>query len=197
MAINYTGGLNFTGSAKGDTNWDATEDIVKTKISGHGHTGSGDGKQIDTSSLADNAVSGAKIRLADNVALRSRNFAGNADVDLIKLDTANLVALPNQTRFGMTPQSITSTGASWTVANNLIELSNAGAATATINVPTAAQVGQPVFVTNIGAGTWTVTLTGQNASFDVATIVTKGSMVLIPIGSTTWAVIPGGGCTLA
>lgn len=45
--------------------------------------------QILRKFIADNAVNGAKIRLNNNETLRARNAANTADVDLLKLDTAN------------------------------------------------------------------------------------------------------------
>ncbi len=197
MPISYTGGISFSGPSAGDTNWHSVVDLIYTKISAHDHTGSGMGLQIATGALASDSVTAPKILLANNAALRARNAAASADVNLLKLSTGDITQLTNTMAFASTVQAITAAAGAFTVSSNLVTLSNAGAATATINVPTAAQAGQPVLVTNIGVGDYVVTITGRPAASDVATLVASGSMMLLPISTTTWAVIPGGGCTLA
>lgn len=47
--------------------------------------------QIVTKFIADNNVTGAKIRLGNNETLRARNAANTADVDLLKLTAGNLL----------------------------------------------------------------------------------------------------------
>jgi hypothetical protein len=196
MPTSYTSGLNFTAPSQGDTNWASTQDTANAAISAHDHTGGGKGLQIATAAIATNAVTDTKIRLANNAALRARNAAGSADVDLIKVNTSDAAVLPAVTSFGVAAQSPAS-GATISITSNFLNLSSAIGATLTINVPTAAQAGQPVFVFVSGAGTWDVTITGRPVGSDVATMGQYGSMILFPIGTTTWAAIPGGGCTLA
>jgi hypothetical protein len=216
MTTSYTGGLNFDGPSAGETANFSTLDARNVKISAHDHTGSGMGVQIAAGAIADgavttvkiadlavttgkiaaDAVTGAKILLPNNTSLRARNAVSSADIDIIKVNTDDVVELPTVTKFGAT-QAITAAASNATISKNLVTLSNAGASALTINVPTAAKNGQPVLVTNIGAGTYTVTITGRPAASDVATIVQYGSMLLVPIETTTWAAIPGGGCSLA
>jgi len=47
--------------------------------------------QISQKFIQNDAVNGAKIRLNNNQTLRARNAANNADVDLLRLDTGNLL----------------------------------------------------------------------------------------------------------
>jgi hypothetical protein len=56
--------------------------------------------QIQTKWLADDAVNDLKIKLRNNQALRARNAADTADVDLIKLNASNEVVLPAGTKLG-------------------------------------------------------------------------------------------------
>lgn len=55
--------------------------------------------QIVKRGIAQNAVDGTKIRLTNNEALRSRNFANTADLQLLKANTSDLA------EFGVKPQS--------------------------------------------------------------------------------------------
>ena len=59
------------------------------KIAEHDHSGSGNGTQLGTGSIAADAITGAKIRLDNDEYLRSRNFANSADINMIKIDTAD------------------------------------------------------------------------------------------------------------
>lgn len=89
----YSGGLNGTWPVKGDTNWDSVVDVFLTTLSSHGHTGTGDGVQIATAAIAANAVTDTKIRLANQAALRGRNSAGSADVNIAKVNASDHVEL--------------------------------------------------------------------------------------------------------
>lgn len=84
-----SGGLTLTLPERGQTNWyqkiyDAVEDISE-----HDHTGSGKGLQIQTAAIANNAVDGTKIRLANDVAIRARNASNTADIELLKLNSSD------------------------------------------------------------------------------------------------------------
>lgn len=50
--------------------------------------------------IANNAIDASKIKLLNDQALRSRNAADNADVDLIKLDTSDNIILANDAFIG-------------------------------------------------------------------------------------------------
>lgn len=81
-------GLTLTIPSAGEVNYPETfSTTFATPISQHQHTGSGDGAQLVTDSIAANAVTAAKIRFDNNEFFRARNAANSADVDLIKLDT--------------------------------------------------------------------------------------------------------------
>ena len=61
-------GINLTLPTTGTSNWGTTlKNTTWTKISEHGHTGSGDGAQLVTNSYANLSVTSAK--LAKNIAL--------------------------------------------------------------------------------------------------------------------------------
>jgi hypothetical protein len=56
--------------------------------------------QIIKKFLASDAVDGSKIKLQNGEALRARNFADSADIDLIKLDASNDVIFPSTPKVG-------------------------------------------------------------------------------------------------
>lgn len=86
--INF--GLSLTVPTRNETNWqDSFRSGVAVPISEHDHTGSGNGVQIGSNALSANAVTDDKIRLRNNQPLRALNAAGNADVNLLKLDSSN------------------------------------------------------------------------------------------------------------
>lgn len=89
MSTNYTGGLNFTWPTKGDLNWDGNVDTSLTRISGHDHSGGGNGTQLTTSAIANDSVTGVKIRLANAEYLRGRNTANSADVNLVRVTASS------------------------------------------------------------------------------------------------------------
>jgi hypothetical protein len=82
-------GLTLTFPSEGQRNWYQVFYDYTSAISSHDHTGGGKGVPIGTNAIAANALTGAKIRLANNESLRARNAANSADVDLFKLDTSN------------------------------------------------------------------------------------------------------------
>lgn len=92
MSKSYTGGLNFTWPTKGDTNWDTLVDAALTAISSASFTGGGTGTQLSTNSFAANSVTGAKILLANDEAIRARNAAATI-TNLLKLNTSDQLEL--------------------------------------------------------------------------------------------------------
>lgn len=92
MSETISGGLTLVIPSIGDQNWgESFRDDFATPISEHQHTGGGDGLQLVTSSIADNAITGAKFRLTNNVGVRSRNAANSADVEIVKLNASDQV----------------------------------------------------------------------------------------------------------
>lgn len=55
---------------------------------------------IEGKFIADNAVNGSKIKLENNQALKARNAADNADIDLIKADASDNIILQNDAYVG-------------------------------------------------------------------------------------------------
>jgi hypothetical protein len=147
----YTSGLNFTSPDKGDTDWDVTEATKDLKLSAHDHTGGGKGLAIATAALATNAVTGAKIRLANNEALRALNAAGSADVNIVKVDTGNRVEFPTVARFTST-ETLTSSGAV-SVATSLTILNGSSLAMTLAD----GVEGQQKWIVNIASTVATVT----------------------------------------
>ena len=88
--ITISGGLTLKVPTRGTTDWD-TEFLNEfaTPISNHQHTGSGDGAQLGGGSLQDDSLDDRKIRLRNNEPLRSRNFAGSGDVNILKVNASD------------------------------------------------------------------------------------------------------------
>lgn len=85
MSTSYSGGTNFSWPVKGETNWDTIVDAALAILSAHNHQGGGLGGQLTAASYASDSVTGAKIRLANNEALRARNTANGADIDILRV----------------------------------------------------------------------------------------------------------------
>ena len=64
-----------------------------TPITSHDHTGSGKGRQIATAALAADAVDGSKFLLDNDQYARGRNNADTANINIIKVDTSDNLAL--------------------------------------------------------------------------------------------------------
>jgi hypothetical protein len=73
---------------RGSTGWDETlRTDTFLKIAQHDHTGSGNGTQLTENAFADDAISGAKIRLDNDEYLTARNAANSADINIVKVDS--------------------------------------------------------------------------------------------------------------
>lgn len=90
--LGLTSELQIKVPNKGFTGW---ADVIRTdtflKIAQHDHTGSGNGAQLGTGSLLADAVTGAKIRLANDEYIRGRNQAGSADINMFKINTSDKI----------------------------------------------------------------------------------------------------------
>ena len=76
----------------GTTDW---ADTLKTdtfqKIAEHNHTGSGTGSQLGTGSIQADAITGLKIRLANDQYLRARDNANSTDINIVKVNTSDKI----------------------------------------------------------------------------------------------------------
>jgi len=90
-------GLTLKIPTQGTTDWD-TEFLNEfaTPISGHSHTGNGDGNQLGAGSIQDDSMDDRKIRLRTLEYLRSRNNAGSGDVDLIRANSNDEIELADE-----------------------------------------------------------------------------------------------------
>lgn len=90
--ITLTSGLTIQVPTRGTRNWaDTVLNQNFKKISEHDHTGSGKGLQIGTNAISADAVTDAKIRLRNNQYLRARNAANSADVNLLRLNSSDVL----------------------------------------------------------------------------------------------------------
>ena len=78
----------------GTTDWgDTLRTDTFLKIAEHDHSGSGNGANIGGGSIANDSITGAKIRLANDEYLKARNFLDNANVNIIKIGTSDDIEL--------------------------------------------------------------------------------------------------------
>lgn len=147
MSKSYTGGTNFNWPTADENDWESTVDDALDTISGHDHTGAGNGTPIPASGIADNAittskiaddavttakiaddaVTGALIRLNNNQALRGRNAANSADVDMFKLATTDIMHLLTGLVFASS-ETLSGNGNSQALSmSTVVTISNKGA----------------------------------------------------------------------
>lgn len=191
MTVSYTGGLNFTGPQKGETNWDTTVDAAYTQISAHDHSGSGNGTQITSTGLAANAVNGAAIRLNNNQGLRSRNAAGSADVEVFKLDTNNIVRWDTMFRFGAN-ETLTANGA----ISATIPVTNLNGASLSMTLARTASADGCFKVIHNRAST-TATITPDNTTGTNTFRLLSDGIALLILANNEWKVVYGYGCYIS
>jgi hypothetical protein len=189
MSKNYTGGLNYSWPVKGDTNWDQTADAALTEISAHDHTGGGNGTQIGTSGLAADSVTGAKIRLDNAQYLRGRNAAGNADLNLLRVNANDQLDLARVSCFSSTETLVANGAVSLTTS--LTILNGATLAMTLAN----GQEGQVKWVVNIALTSATVT-PATSSGVNTATLSQHGAVMYVYL-SGQWRAFAGAGCALA
>lgn len=187
MSTSYTGGTNFSWPVKGETNWDTIVDAALSILSAHNHQGSGLGATLSTASYSADSVTGAKIRLNNNEALRARNAAGSADVDLLKLDTSNRFQLLGGVAFGST-ETITSGAAS---ASTVVTVVNPGS-NITVTLPSGVTGQLKLFVTT--STTFNVTIApGVSNTIDDVVIYPNGWAAYIYLNAA-WQLLCGQKC---
>lgn len=92
--ITISNGLTLKVPTRATTDWDQEFlDNFATPISGHQHTGSGDGAQLGGGSIQDDSLDDRKIRLRNNQTLRSRNAAGSSNIDILKVNADDEIEL--------------------------------------------------------------------------------------------------------
>lgn len=190
MPESYTGGLNFDWPVKAETNWDTVVQDALAAISSHTHGGGGTGTPISVAGIADDSITGAKVRLNNVQSLRGRNVAGSNTVNIARVDASDIVELPSVTRLSSSETIVAAGAISVATTITIINITVGGACT----LATGAE-GQIKYIVNIAAGTSTVTpsvTTGVNT----ATLVTHGAVQYIYL-SGQWRGFAGAGCTLA
>ena len=75
-------------------NWnDDFRDNFATPLAQHDHTGSGKGRLIATAAIAADAVDGTKLLLDNDQFLRGRNAADSGNINIIKVNSSDKLAL--------------------------------------------------------------------------------------------------------
>lgn len=102
-----SGGLNFKIPTKGTKNWaQKLKTLAWQVISGHRHTGSGDGNQIPTGGLENNAVTTAKLakNIGQHVATTLTPAGTTQDIDFNNgnVQTLDLGAAPGDVTVTLT-----------------------------------------------------------------------------------------------
>lgn len=151
MTVPYSGGLNFSWPQKGDVNWDGTVSTALTTISTHDHSGGGNGAQLTSNSLANNGVSGLKIRLTNAQYLRALSVDAVTDVNLLRLDSNDILEIARVSRFSSTETKVASGAISTTTSLTIL---NGASLAMTL---AAGQEGQIKWVVNIASTPATIT----------------------------------------
>lgn len=94
-SITTSGGLNFTYPAENTNNWFTIMAAGFNTISSHDHSGGGKGLAIGTSGIASNAITGAKILLANNTSLNWNN-ASSSQTSVITFNASNQIDFNQQ-----------------------------------------------------------------------------------------------------
>lgn len=185
MSKNYTGGLTITGfPTAGDTNWATGVDGAMDDISAHDHDeASGRGKQIPTAGIAADAVNDTKIRLRNAQSLRARNAADSADVDLLQLDSNNVLEIERVARLSST-ETLVSSGAI-SVSTSLTILNGSSLAMTLA----AGREGQLKFIVNINSTAATITPAATTGPNEVK-LLQNGSVMYIYL-SGEWRFVKG------
>ncbi len=174
MSKSYTGGLNFEWPTADDNDWDPPVDEALDIISGHDHSGSGEGNPINTNGIAANAIDDTKIRLRNDQPLRMRNAAGSADVSLLKGDAADQLNLMRPTIASSTFRSIGATTLDTTLnVGGITTLSDTLNATA-INASAGVILSSAFSL----AGTETLTSSGAISTIVPGTILNGSSLAM-------------------
>ena len=147
--ITISNGLTLQVPTRGTTDWD-TEFLnnFATPISEHQHTGNGDGAQLGGGSIQDDSLDDRKMRLRTNEYFRSRNNAGDGDINLIKADASDQVTIGSQIVIEAGEVDITlplrtpglKTKTSFAFANNQASASDVTGISATIGTDNALRV---------------------------------------------------------
>jgi len=119
--ITVSNGLTLKVPTRGTTDWDSEflADFAEP-ISGHQHTGAGDGAQLGGGSIQDDSLDDRKTRLRNDRYLRGRNAAGSADIDIIKVNASDELELASLLRTdGMVARLSSSFTNNQTVAANI------------------------------------------------------------------------------
>ncbi len=194
MAKNYTGGLNFTWPTLGESGWASTADTALTAISAHDHTGAGDGAQLSSDSIAANAITGAKILLANNEALRARNASATI-TDVLKYNASNELELLQSTNHtnGYFALSSTDTATASGAASLTTDVTilNGTSLAMTLGAGVAGQL--KAFV-NINSTLATIT-PGTTVGANTASLVQNG-YVMFQFVSGEWRISGGQGYTV-
>lgn len=92
--ITYSSGLTIKSPTRGTRNYEQTmRTDTYQKISEHDHSGGGRGAQLGGGAIANDGLNDLKIKLRNNQYLRARNFADNADINILKVNAADNIQL--------------------------------------------------------------------------------------------------------
>lgn len=133
MSEQINNGIELTIPSPGETNWATLMRTCFQTLSGHGHTGDGDGAQITANAIASDALTDAKIRLRNNQWLRARNAADSADVNILRVNSSNNLEL-NLTIDGASLSDDSITDAKVRLRNNQYLRARNAAGSADVNI---------------------------------------------------------------
>jgi hypothetical protein len=133
--------------------------------------------------LVNDSVTGAKIRLDNNQALRARNALNSADIDLFKLDTSN--------RFTLQPSTLNFTNSTFTIAADTADGADSKTLRLTGGGAYAAGRGASLALKGVEAGGG-ADLFSESGNIRIATSGAATSVALTAVGTDGLYVLSGG-----
>jgi hypothetical protein len=189
MSKTYSLGLTLTSPSAGDTDWYDTADAKDTRLSSHDHSGGGMGAQIDADALAADSVNETHIRLSNTGALRGRNAANSADLNLLRATAQDLLDFSTPITYGLySTETLTASGAV-SIATARTVLNGASLAMTLA----AGTTGQVKVIYNSASTIATVTPSSTSTANTVA--LTTGGLVVYWYHGSEWHPLLGPGAT--
>ena len=154
ITLGTTSQLQIKVPTQGTTDWASTlQTDTFLKIAQHDHSGSGNGAQLGAGSIVNDAITGAKIRLANDEYLRARNNADSANLNLLKANTSDKLV------FGIDVATLNLTNNTYLTARNQADSANIDIVK--VDGGDQLEFGTQVSVFNMKTNTY---ITGRNAA---------------------------------
>jgi hypothetical protein len=181
ITIGSASQLQIKVPTRGTTNWDETmRTDTFLKIAQHDHSGtSGNGTQLTATAIADDAITGAKIRLDNNENLTARNQADSGDLNLLKASTSDELV------FGITIATADFQDDGLTISDNADNTKKTAIDSSAITTGTTRTLTTPDASGTIVLNDNTATLTNKTLTTPIISSISNTGTVTLPTATTT------------